>query len=174
MLPTSRSSHHRGWLFGAIDNVPPGGPSPLKPLERVDEGLRSLCLFLKEADGSRTKLKSDRFQHISYYLRSLDGCHYPNKIRRDYCWCLRPRLYAVLNNLNATDLMREFVLRGYTDMQIPFTYDTLPDFIKDEDLKLRFLEYQGCVSTDARKLWHFGDHVHFDESADEHVSIHSN
>jgi hypothetical protein len=66
--------------------------------------------------------------------------------------------------------MEEFVRADIRDVSLPFSLETLPGFLKDENLRRAFLDYQVCVLTDARKLEFSEDHIHFQESAEEHVS----
>ena len=154
---SSRASRQQS-LFGASDNFPHG----------FHEALQSLCYFAKDANGNLKKLGPERFQYISTYLAILDRCDYLR--RRDDCYCRRPRIYAILENIGAKNYMGDFVTADIKDISLPFSYETLPGFLKDEDIRRSFLQYQTCVLTDARKLEFSEDHIHFQETAEEHVS----
>lgn len=141
-------------------------------LDKLSKGdrawLRKLCLFPKEVNGNSEKLKPERYQYIGSYLESLNCCKLTPC--RENCYCVRPRILSVLENIGATKYMDEFLNADIKDISLPFSQATLPDFIKDEDIRRSFLQQQACVLTDARKLESSEGHIHFEESANEHVS----
>lgn len=77
----------------------------------------------------------------------------------------------MLHAVGALEHMTDFVQRQYTDVYLPFTDETLPDFIQDEQTRRTFLERQASVLTDARALELGASHVHFEQDADEHFHI---
>lgn len=137
----------------------------------VEEALSSLCALPQpDQDGKRTKLPQERFQYIATYLGALDR-HYQRRHKTD-AWSLRPRIYTVLRSVGALAYMDEFIKHSINDISLPFTLQTLPDFLPGDDLRKTFLDHQQSVLTDARKLEEsVNTHMYFDESADEHWTL---
>ncbi|KAH8645882.1 hypothetical protein BGZ60DRAFT_438434 [Tricladium varicosporioides] len=71
-------------------------------------------------------------------------------------WSLRPRTFAILRMLGCTELMDKFVRENWRDISLPYTESNLPDIIKGEVSRSRFLglqklEYAETVPQDL--LW---------------------
>ncbi|KAK5704431.1 hypothetical protein LTR97_003449 [Elasticomyces elasticus] len=66
-------------------------------------------------------------------------------------------------------LMTHFTLEGITDVGLPFDHRTLPDFVRGQELRQRFLDLQERVISEAHDVETGNlEHVHFSGSGDEH------
>jgi hypothetical protein len=104
--------------------------------EEIHANLQRLCVpqVSNEGASSRRILERD-VRGIQIFLQVLDE----RSDRRDEeaKWALRPRLYAILHGLGATDLMHSFIQDNLTDFYLPFNEQTLPRFIDQRGLGLR-------------------------------------
>lgn len=73
--------------------------------------------------------------------------------------------------------MDKFVQDGKTDIWLPYSMDTLPDYIKPELVREKFLHTQTYVLTSARELEDMSTdassdkvfpHIHLADSGDQH------
>jgi serine/threonine protein kinase len=135
----------------------------------IPRALENLCAFPKpDAKGRRQKLPRDQFTHITHMLNRLDAAQ--DRVG-DEKWAHRPRIYSVLVNINAMDLMEKFVRQQIMDIELPYDPHNLPGFLKDHSMCDLFLKEQECVLTDARHLENSMEHVNFAEDASEHLTV---
>lgn len=110
--------------------------------------LCSLKIPEGEAHNQRTAQKT--IQDIQTYLKALDekaGRH------GNLGWARRPRIYAILRNIDATGLMDEFIAAGMTDFHLPLNTRTLPACLSSDgerDLRDAFNTAQHTYLTKAR------------------------
>ncbi|KAF2968653.1 hypothetical protein GQX73_g4861 [Xylaria multiplex] len=70
-------------------------------------------------------------------------------------WSHRPRLYAILNNIQAIELLDDFIREHMTDFNLPFNEQTLPQFISKKegtDLRLAFFAAQDYYLTEVKDI----------------------
>lgn len=128
-------------------------PRPIITIEECHANLHKLCLPQStrwRSDGSRISEKSVR--DIQTYLQVLD-----NRFDRydDQRWMLRPRIYAILVNINATDLMENFISENLTDFNLPFSEQTRPHFLGElegKNLSDKFFDIQDYYLTDVKDI----------------------
>jgi len=139
-------------------------PSP----SDLEQGLRRLCTFPRSnTERAWEQLPQSTFKYVSEILKLLDEHHQRHEADR---WSNRPRIYAILCNINALAYMDNFVAEGVYDIALPYTSQTCPRFLDDDhDVRDMFLTSQKCVLTDARNLENCEAHVHFAEDAREHI-----
>ncbi|OAQ60706.1 ankyrin repeat protein [Pochonia chlamydosporia 170] len=101
--------------------------SQILTLEEIHEGLHRLCL---PSSGRRISDKDVR--SIQTFLQALDE---RSQRFNDHRWVLRPRLYAILYNIQATEYMNDFIRDNFTDFHLPFNEQTLPRFFENTDGK---------------------------------------
>lgn len=131
----------------------------------IEDGLRKLCTLPGTAIGQEQgRFSDERFQMIANLLQNLDWKYG----RKGYdCWRLRPRTYTILRNIGALSVMDSF--SKFTDIHLPYSNRTLPQFVVDEGLRQSFLSFQRFVLTDARNLEVIGgSHIHFEGSGEKH------
>lgn len=117
--------------------------------------------------GTRKYVSTTEFAHIAHLISILDG-----KLGRTprQMWSTRPRLYILLRSIGALSYMDAFVDNNIFDISLPFSAQTLPDFIEDPTSRSLFLENQTCVLTDARILESSTrEHLHLNGSAEDHL-----
>lgn len=129
----------------------------------LDETERAMAaLFSPSIDNgkpaARKQFKDAEFQRIT---RLLELSGKPE-------WSLRPRTYAVLRMINKTDVMDSFIARKLTDISFPYLEKTLPDVLKDPDVRSMFLKLQSLVlapqAADIESVE--GRHRHFPQDGD--------
>lgn len=137
--------------FGGVRRPPP--QQPILPIEEVRANLHQLCVPPNpgaSAGGQRISEKAVR--QIQIYLEVLD-----NRASRfdDERWKLRPRLYAILHTIGATELMDDFYRNNITDFHLPFNEQTLPRFVGEKGtqaLRQAFFRVQGYYLTDVKAI----------------------
>ncbi|KAM0719463.1 hypothetical protein Q7P37_005368 [Cladosporium fusiforme] len=135
----------------------------------IEESLYKLCVFPQaDSKGRREPLSQERFKHIAQTLKELDTY---DQRQDDQRWQMRPRIFSILINIGASIHMHDFVREKIHDISLPYTPQTLPKFIHDEEIRQQFLEQQICVLTDARHLENSESHVNFAEDASEHMQF---
>ncbi|KAI0811868.1 kinase-like domain-containing protein [Xylaria sp. FL0064] len=103
----------------------------------IDEINERLHVVTTGPQSQGRKISEKTVREIQTLLRLLDD-------RRNRCydaqWALRPRLYAILHNIQATEFMDDFIREHITDFNLPFNEQTLPQFIgqKQDGTNLRF------------------------------------
>lgn len=85
-------------------------------------------------------------------------------------WSFRPRTYALLRMINATDLLDDFVQLNCWDIALPYTKDNLPRSLSPEQRDC-FLKKQGSVLTKAARIEGglTSTHANFADNADSHL-----
>lgn len=125
------------------------GPQPqILSEDEINLNLQRLCVpqVSDESASGRRILERD-VRSIQIYLQVLDD---RNDRLDEAKWALRPRLYAILHRLRATDLMRSFIQYHLTDFYLPFNEQTLPHFIdqRGPDLRQAFFAVQDYYLSD--------------------------
>ncbi|OCL09379.1 kinase-like protein [Glonium stellatum] len=82
-------------------------------------------------------------------------------------WSVRPRTYAVLRMIGKVDLMDAFVEQNLFDIKFPYVSLTIPLIVKNIGLRLKFLQNQKLVLTDAKDM-ESGAHAHLAVDAGSH------
>jgi hypothetical protein len=131
------------------------------PEDELEEGLSKLCRPPQRDDRHSVTLGQETFQQISNLLRNLDRLHVRNDTH-DSAWRFRPRTYTILRNIGATDLMSLFIQNDFTDLHLPYTEQTLPNFVTDNELRVDFLSHQAYVLSNARS---------FENGSRSHINI---
>lgn len=140
--------------------------------DQIEEQLEKLCrLSCADKTGRRPKIPPVYFEHITFFVRCLDHIQSRRDWRRS--WHSRPRIYTILRAIGALHLMDEFISHHTYDLSLPFDHNTVPRFLTQEDVRIRFLEAQDCVLTDARTVETSEDHISFAESAEQHFLAHT-
>jgi hypothetical protein len=125
----------------------------------LNEALYTLC---------RPPFDVNKIQQISSLVRMLDGRHGrdPSSI---IAWHYRPRTYAVLQSIDGLGLMDAFIQHELTDFHLPYSEETLPEFVADSRLRQSFIHFQSHVLTSIRDLELSGSqHLWISGSADGH------
>lgn len=137
-------------------------PHPILDIEEINKALHALCVPPNPPwHPDNDKISQENVQKILSFLQVLD-----NRSSRpeEQQWSLRPRLYAILLNIGATDLMDHFIAEGLTDFNLPFSEKTLPPFITERegnDLRDAFFAIQGyCLAETDVKLIETKNSVH--------------
>ena len=128
----------------------------------MEETLRKLCKPLTdEKTGALRRVATETIQQISNALTFFD--HQEHRSEHQY-WRRRPRTYAVLRAIGCVHLMDSFVREGFTDIDLPFSHYTFPNFVQDESVREKFLQFQKLVLTDAREIEKGDGHVSLEDS----------
>ena len=136
------------WLGGGARPRP---QPPLISIEEVRTNLRRLCTPTSSGPSDRRISEKD-VRAIQVYLRVLDS-----RASRfdDERWTLRPRLYAILQGIGATELMDDFFRNHITDFNLPFNQQTLPQFVggkEKQNLRQAFFAVQDYYLTDVKDI----------------------
>lgn len=138
--------------------------------DQITAALNSLCRI---PDTQPQHFAVDRVQRVSEWLQFL----YKSKPEPCDTWSSRARTYIILHNMGCTQFMDKFVQDGKTDIWLPYSVDTLPDYIQPESVREKFLYTQNFLLTSARELEDmstdaFSDkvfpHIHLADSGDQH------
>ncbi|KAI1112335.1 hypothetical protein F5Y14DRAFT_442676 [Nemania sp. NC0429] len=74
----------------------------------------------------------------------------------DRQWTLRPRIYAILDSIQAIEFMDDFIHENLTDFHLPFNEQTLPRFIGEKEgspnLRTAFFTIQNYYLTDIKDI----------------------
>ncbi len=84
-------------------------------------------------------------------------------------WSLRPRTFAILRMLGCLDALDEFIKQKRTDSFLPYSDGNLPEVIKGDDLRSKFIRLQRlvlCNLKDTPALEEGGRHLHLSVSGD--------
>jgi len=73
-------------------------------------------------------------------------------------WSARPRTYAVLKMIDMPNMMDQFVDKGLSDYNLPYTVGKVPLCIRDPTLRRNFVTKQHLVLTDIKGA-EGGDHA---------------
>jgi hypothetical protein len=77
-------------------------------------------------------------------------------------WSKVPRIYTVLRLIDQLQLLDSIIADNISDFGLPFTIETLPEAIKSQSARFKFLEMQGRVLTESLDLEkENGQHRHF-------------
>lgn len=118
-------------------------------IEEVYANLRRECRPPSSgAPTGKERISQDRVRNIQTYLSVLDS-----KAERfdEGRWTHRPRIYAILNTIEATHLMDDFIRENLTDFNLPFNEQTFPRFV-DEKVRRRFYAVQNYYLTSAKDI----------------------
>lgn len=106
------------------------------------------------------------------YLSDLDLDQIAELLRKANLeeWSFRPRTYAILKTINATDLMDDFVRSNSFDISLPYTRENLPQSLSPEQ-RDQFVKEQAFVLTKAARLegGASATHAYFPDNADKHL-----
>jgi hypothetical protein len=128
--------------------------------------LEQLC---NVPDRKRT-ISSDTFRQISASLHTYDA--YYGRVHQSHAWSYRPRTYTLLHKLNQVEtLMDRFARENLTDFHIPYTDETLPDFVQPQTLRQAFLYFQDYVLSEGHALETEPGHHHFRGAAEDHFNV---
>jgi hypothetical protein len=84
-------------------------------------------------------------------------------------WSLRPRTFAILRMLGCPELMDMFIREHRQDISLPYTARSLPDIIKGQAYRSKFLEIQNLVlPLQQAKELELGEHVQFRAPPDQY------
>ena len=137
------------WL---LPQLRPSPPRPILKIEEINAGLRRLFVPSDQTLSSGYRISQKNVRSIQEYLQVLDSRSDRVEEQR---WKLRPRLYAILLNIDATDLMSMFISENLTDFNLPFNEHTLPQFIGEREgknLRHAFFAIQGYCLTDTKSI----------------------
>ena len=136
------------------------GPSKLVALSPTQLKLKMQEIIPEDAGGKELHLSDGDFLRIEELL--LQG--------NQEEWSSRPRIYALLRLIGATDLMDDFVKHECLDIALPYTRGKLPPSLSS-DQHDRFLANQRAVMTKAARLEGGlrSTHANFADNADTHL-----
>lgn len=84
-------------------------------------------------------------------------------------WSLRPRTFAILRMLGCPELMDLFIHEHRQDISLPYNERNLPDIIKGQVYRSKFLAIQNLVlPLEHAKELELGEHVHFRAPPDQY------
>ncbi|KAJ2987091.1 hypothetical protein NUW58_g4696 [Xylaria curta] len=119
----------------------------------INERLQSLCSPVSGPHSQGRRITEKGVREIQTLLKLLDDRR--NRFD-DAQWAWRPRLYAILHNLQAIEFMDDFIREHITDFNLPFNEQTLPQFIggKEEgvNLRLAFFAIQDYYLTEVKDI----------------------
>ncbi|KAH0429343.1 hypothetical protein CcaCcLH18_08465 [Colletotrichum camelliae] len=137
--------------------------SVLRPPDarEIDLKLQQLCsLKISEGEAQNGRTAQKAIQDIQLYLGILDqqaGRHHD-----EHKWSPRPRIYAILRNINGLQYMNNFAAANITDFHLPFNNITLPSFVADvggRSIRKDFLKAQDVFLTETRLIEKEGHHL---------------
>lgn len=106
---------------------------------------------------ARTPFNESTIRDISTILRNADR----------ESWSHVPRIYIVLRTINQSQLVDAFIDDKLTDLWFPFTRQTLPRCLPNDEMRADFLLAQHLVLTKALDLEkENGAHRHFQDPED--------
>lgn len=115
-----------------------------QPVEVAERAL--LHFFPPSSDGtistSQKAFSESDFRSMSEILR---------RTGRD-TWSKVPRIYTVLRLIDQLQLLDSIIADNISDFGLPFTIETLPEAIKSQSVRFKFLEMQGRVLTESLDL----------------------
>ena len=118
---------------------------------------------------TRTRFTNQELLNIANSLVTLDR---RAQRPRELWWSSRPRIFTILCAIDALALANEFAACGINDINLPYEFQTLPNFIHDNETKLAFLRFQDYVLSPDKDLiqaLELGEqHVSFSMDADMH------
>ncbi|KAI1421146.1 hypothetical protein F5Y12DRAFT_769561 [Xylaria sp. FL1777] len=122
------------------------------PVDEINARLQILCSPATGLYSQGRTIPEKSVREIQVWLGLLDD-------RRNRCdeaqWAWRPRLYAILHNIQAIEFMDDFIREHITDFNLPFTEQTLPQFIGEKEgmnLRLAFFAIQSYYLTDIKNI----------------------
>ncbi|KAK4182444.1 ankyrin repeat protein [Podospora australis] len=123
-------------------------------IEEIRTSLHKLCMPPNGGNATRgLRISEKDVRGIRIFLQVLDGR--ANRIGEEG-WTLRPRLYAILHRIGATNLlMDEFIRESITDFNLPFNEQTLPKFVDEKGgvgMRHAFFAVQDYYLTDAKDI----------------------
>lgn len=134
---------------------------PVSPSLEIDLKLQQLCsLKISEGEAQNGRTAQKAIQDIQLYLGILDqqaGRHHD-----EHKWSPRPRIYAILRNINGLQYMNNFAAANITDFHLPFNDITLPSFVTDvggRSIRKDFLKAQDVFLTETRLIEQEGHHL---------------
>ncbi|TGJ79012.1 hypothetical protein E0Z10_g9757 [Xylaria hypoxylon] len=121
-------------------------------IDEINGRLQSLCSPVTGSRSQGRRISEKGVREIQTLLRLLDD-------RRNRCddnqWAWRPRLYAILHNIQAIEYMDDFIREHITDFNLPFNEQTLPQFIGEKEganLRIAFFAIQDYYLTDVKDI----------------------
>src|SRR2546421_2857842 len=128
----------------------------------IDAAERALFHFFPpSSDGtistSQNAFSESDFRSMSEILR---------RAGRD-TWSKVPRIYTVLRLIGELQHLDSIIADNISDFGLPFTIETLPEAIKSQSARFKFLEMQSRVLTEGLDLEkESGQHGHFSRRED--------
>ena len=84
-------------------------------------------------------------------------------------WSLRPRTFTLLRMTESVDAIDAFIADHLSDFSLPYTEENLPNAVKGDKARSRFLDLQNLVlRTHAADLEKGGNHLYCPQSADDY------
>ncbi len=131
----------------------PTPPEPILTAGEIDKHLHTRCLVPHtEWRSQGIKISEKTVRDIQTFLLVLDN---RNNRYDDQRWTLRPRIYGILRNIDATECMDNFIRGNLTDFSLPFNEQTLPQFLGEragKNLRHAFFDIQEYYLTDVKDI----------------------
>ena len=84
-------------------------------------------------------------------------------------WSMRPRTFTLLRMTESVDAIDAFIADHLSDFSLPYTEENLPNAVKGDKARRRFLDLQNLVlRTHAADLEKGGNHLYCPQSADDY------
>jgi hypothetical protein len=119
----------------------------------IDRQLQQLCTPPSSGpDFDGMTISTQCIRDISALLRLLD---LRTERHSDYRYQHLPRTYSILRSINGLHLFEQFVKVNYTDIFLPYTDQTLPEFVERGgalDMRQKFLDIQDYYLTNTKEI----------------------
>ncbi|KAI0532800.1 hypothetical protein GGR58DRAFT_488893 [Xylaria digitata] len=145
-----KSTFFRGW-FGTPSQQRQE-PQYCFANDEINTRLQSLCSPVAGPRPQGHRISEKVVREIQTLLRLLDDrC---NRWENTW-WSHRPRLYAILHNIQAIEFLDDFIQEHITDFNLPFNEQTLPQFVGKKEgtnLRLEFFAAQDYYLTEVKDI----------------------
>ena len=123
------------------------------PHEVFDEYAGKLISQMREEYRRKHRCKEVYFERMSDLLKGSARI----------TWAERPRMYIVLRMIGRVDAMNSFVEQNLRDIHFPYTQERLPRSLTNMSDRLKFVDAQSLVLTQAKNIEDVegGRHSHF-------------